>query len=133
MKAGGYYFLGSILGQITGTIEGVVGSLAVPTSLRCINERIDDTYVDRCFSQNKSIEERIGNFAYLATKLPIRVGMHLITMYQAVENVASVISLKGSIDDIDVGWLLVPNLVSLAYEVGRARHKRMSADNDYQA
>ncbi len=105
------------LGLIIGSVEGVLGSLAVPTSLRGINNRLDKD-IDDIFkkSTKKNIPRKVGNLVYHSTRLVTRVGMHATAMYKMVEDLSD----KG---DISYGLLVIPNLINLGYEIYRSKKK----------
>jgi len=108
---------GYLFGTIIGTLEGGLGSLAVPTSLRLINDKLDK-YLDCLIKNNKKehISWKVGEISYQATRLLTRVGIHGTTMYKMVEDIAD----KG---DLSYGLLVIPNLISLGYEIYRNKNK----------
>ncbi len=113
---------GYIAGFVVGSIQGVIGSFAVPTSVRMMNDSLDDTLDDVLNGRRGSIAERYCNLAYHATRLPVRISAHATALYAAAANIAEVVQQR-DIGELDKGWLLLPNLMSLGYEFYRLRRR----------
>ena len=105
--------IGHVFGAFIGTIEGVIGSLAVPTSIRHINDNLDEN-IDETFgnSKKRTVGDKLENLTYHYTRLATRLGTHGTAMYKMVEDIAN-----GG--DMSYGLLAIPNLISAGYEIYR--------------
>ena len=105
--------IGHFFGGIVGTIEGTIGSLAVPTSVRMINDNLDgNLYESFGNSKERTVEDKIEKLTYHYTRLATRLGAHGTFMYKMVEDIAN-----GG--DMNYGLLAIPNLISAGYEIYR--------------
>ncbi|MDO8741021.1 MAG: hypothetical protein Q7J54_05620 [Candidatus Woesearchaeota archaeon] len=111
--------IGGIGGLVMGYIEGTIGNLAIPTSLRCINDKLDEN-LDSILRDDIDRDDRIMNLFYHATRLPIRLYAHATLLYKAFANIAEVIN-KQDINELDSAVLLIPSIISLGYEIYRAK------------
>ncbi len=108
---------GHFLGFFVGSIEGVVGSVAVPTSA-CMSYDNLGGDVDGVFAGKQDVYERVSTFTYHYSRLPTRFSWHLGVLYKIGEDIAN----RG---DAGIGLLAVPIVISAGYEVHRwAKEKR---------
>ena len=98
-------------GLFVGSIEGSIGSLAVPTSARMINDSLDDN-IDAALEKDGDTLNKLGIAMYHGTRLVTRVGIHATMMYQMVNDL-------GDGHGVSAGLLIVPNVISAGYELYR--------------
>lgn len=105
--------VGHICGLVDGALQGAIGSLAVPTSLRKINDNLDPN-INAVFrgSDKVSVYDKLEHLASYSTLLPTRLGVHGAAMYKMGEDIINV----ANGGDPSYALLAIPNLVSLGYE-----------------
>jgi hypothetical protein len=119
--------LGSITGSFMGSIEGGIGSLAVLTSLRKMHSNLDQNIDETFGDQTPDIYDQICNAVYHTTRIPLRLGIHSTVLERAFDNLGEVVS--GNIEEVDWALVLIPNAISLCYEIYR-RGYRNSIDHE---
>lgn len=115
--------VGYVSGTVVGAAEALAGSLAVPTSIRCMNdsldENIDEMFHDKSFQNGavRTVYDKVGNAANHYARLTTRLGSHGFVVYKMCEDV-----INGG--DMSFGYLALPNVVSAGYEIYRFAKKR---------
>src|SRR3989344_3198419 len=87
--------IGTLFGTIVGGIEGIIGSLAIPTSIRLINDGLDRNIRDS-FADG-SVYDRFYSAAYHYPRLTGRVGILVTASSKIIEDLVN-----GK--DVTYGW-----------------------------
>ena len=115
--------VGSVTGGLVGTIEGIVGGLAIPTSVRMIDDQLDET-INYSFGRNEnSVYDKIARLTYNYARLTTRLGIHAAVFYRMMEDLHE----GGEI--VNLGYV-ISNLISAGYEIGRYIMQKQSSKRD---
>ena len=106
-------FGGCFLGVGVGIFQGAFGSLAIPSSVR--NEWNNrDVLKHDLFDKGWRLKDKVANWGYNLTRLPIKFGGEGYILYKIAEDLVNG-------DGVSIGLLAIPNIISVGYEVKRAR------------
>lgn len=110
---------GMFLGGLSGIIDGIIGSLSVPSSVRKINNELDESLEDYFEKNEMNIYNKVGSVTGFCVDLLTKSGIQGIAMYRMIEDIVN-----GG--DISYGLLAIPNLISAGYELRRHLKKEDS-------
>lgn len=110
IRIAGNVLKGHIVGTLHGTLDGLIGSPAIPTSTRVTFQDLEKN-IDEVASCD-DCAEGIGKFTHLYSRLVSHCGVHVTLLVKAIEDL-------GNGGDITYALILVPNAINAVYEVNR--------------
>ncbi len=111
-----------ICGSLHGRIRGIIGSIAIPTSIRRAKRRINDDLRFALYS-NASLEYKIPEIVGLTSMVTANAIAYALTIPSILGDLMSTITEDEGLSEMGLGYFASTNLVSLAYEVLRKKPK----------